>query len=149
VDGSDYTLIDNALNAQNSIDPARLAFTTTAKSITAGAASTAITLQLQNALGDTTTAPTGGITIDLASSSADGEFLENGMAITSIVIPAGQSSVNFEYTDAQIGIPIRIASVAGITWVPQQQTVGAGTGIDTDAITIEPPIDKPLINLIA
>jgi hypothetical protein len=145
VDGSDYTLIDNAYNKQNAVGTARPAFTTAAQSITAGAAWAPIKFQTGDAPGDDATAPT----IALASGSVGGALLEDGIAVTSFAAPAGQSSVSFEDTDTQIGIPIPIASVAGITWVPQQQTSTAGTGIDTDAVTIEPLIDKPLINLIA
>ena len=72
-----------------------------------------VTVQLRTAAG----APvTSGITVSLSSSSTGGnEFsASNGGAdVTSVVIPAGSSSVRFYYGDELAGTPTLTVSAAG------------------------------------
>ena len=76
-------------------------------SMAAGSTTAAITVELEDLNGNATPAPAGGQTLSLVSTSAVGTFFENGQdtAVTSIVVPAGQSTVSFQYSDTVAGSP--------------------------------------------
>ena len=84
-----------------------------------------ITVQLDDLDGNPVAAPTGGVTVTLASSSTGGVFLDaNGNALSgaTIAIPAGASSATFEYEDSQPGTPTLTVSAAGFAAATQQET---------------------------
>jgi hypothetical protein len=109
--------------------PAKIVFTTTAQTVTAGAVSGTITIQLKDAFGNVAIAPVGGTTITLSSSSTSGKFLNTGkVVITSIIVAAGANTASFEYTDTLVGTPIITASASGLTSATQQETVAKKRG---------------------
>ena len=112
-DGSDYTLSDNAFNMQGPQAPVRVAFTTAPPTTTAGGTSTTLSVQLRDALGNVVSAPAGGISVLLGSTSAAGSFLSSGSTVTSLTIPAGSSLASFQYKDSIAGTPVITASVTG------------------------------------
>ena len=78
-----------------------------------------ITVQLQDSNGNPVIALSGGVTVNLASSyPTTGTFYSNsgGTAkITSITIPAGQSSASFYFSDTAAESPILTASSGSLT----------------------------------
>ncbi len=61
----------------------------------------------------------------LTSSSTGGSFLGSGAVITSVLVPAGSSSVNLAYKDTQVGSPVISASAAGLVSATQTETITA------------------------
>jgi hypothetical protein len=99
-----------------------------------GAASSSATLgpivvQVQNASGSPVAVATN-TTVTLASSSTGGIFSANSTGTpttTSVVIPAGSSSVSFYYGDTKAGSPLITAASSGLTSATQTETITAGT----------------------
>lgn len=96
-------------------------------SLAGGAVSPSITVQLQDSTGAPATAPAPGQLITLASSSAEGFFLNNDNYISNITIPAGASSASFQYQDSLTGNPSLTASGSQLIAGTQQETIAAGT----------------------
>jgi hypothetical protein len=88
-----------------------------------------ITVQVQNAAGTGVNVATN-TTVNLSSSSTGGIFSVNSNGTpttTSVVIPAGSSSVNFYYGDTKAGSPTITAAATGLTSATQTETITAGT----------------------
>ena len=70
-------------------------------------------------------------TINLTTTSGQGVFYaaaSGGTPITSVVIPAGQTGVNFWYVDTKTGTPTVTASDSGLSSAPsQQETIDPAT----------------------
>lgn len=87
-----------------------------------------LTVQLQNN-GTPITTPSD-LTLHLSSSSSTGQFLDssgNPLTDANITIPAGSTSVSFEYEDSQAGLPQLSASLSGagsFSNLPQVEDVG-------------------------
>lgn len=108
----------------------QLAFTTVAKTLTAGTVSDAYTVQLQDGTGGATNAVSA-VTVNLATTSTGTyEFraTSTGASISSVSISIGSSTVDFYYIDYQVGSPTITASATGLTSGTQQQTVNAAAG---------------------
>jgi hypothetical protein len=90
-----------------------------------------VTVQEQDTYGNPTTTAE---TVSLSSTSAQGVFSisQSGANVTSVSIPAGQSSTSFYYGDTTAGTPTITAAKAGLTAATQQETITAsvaGLGI--------------------
>lgn len=75
------------------------------------------TLALTDAYGNPTPAPAGGMTANLASSSAgpyEFSLSAGGPSVTSIAIPEGGTSLSFYYGDSASGVPSLTATSAGL-----------------------------------
>jgi hypothetical protein len=111
-----------------------LVFTTAAVSGTTSSTATLgpITVQEQDTYGNLTTAMENNVR--LSSSSAQGVFStsQSGASVTSVSIPAGQSSTSFYYGDKTAGTPTITATKGSLTSANQQETITAapaGLGI--------------------
>jgi hypothetical protein len=105
--------------------PGSVVFATPAQAITLNQPSQVITVQLQDSNGKVMTA-TSDVTVTLSSSSSTGQFLNpsgNPLANSSLVIPAGSSSAQFEYEDSQAGFPTLMAAANGLTSGTQTETI--------------------------
>jgi hypothetical protein len=101
-----------------------LSFDTSAQTLTAGTASTAMRLKISQA-------PTGSLSVTLSSNSAQGTFsASSGGPWTptgSVTIQAGQTtSPDFYYRDTTAGSPVLTAAASGATSGTQTETVQAG-----------------------
>ena len=137
-----YSTATNGITASNSKDSgnnvnwdfaSQLAFTTTAKTLTAGTVSDAFTVQLQDGTGGATNAVSA-ITVNLSTTST-GTYQfrasSTGVSTTSVTITIGSSTVDFYYIDYQVGSPTITAAESpsvGLTDATQQQTVNAAAG---------------------
>ena len=105
----------------------QLAFTTSpfTGQISTAATLGPITVELEDASGNPVVAPSGGITVDLSSSSGGGEFsaTSGGTPITSITMTAGTSTASFFYGDLDPGSPLVTASATGYTSATQTETI--------------------------
>jgi N-acetylneuraminic acid mutarotase len=102
-------------------------FLTPPSVMTAGQPAGPITAQLLDQNGQQTTAGSGGLTLQLAS-SAGGTFLDgsgNTLASPTITIPAGSSTASFEYMDVHAGTPALVVSAPGLPAAWQQETIFA------------------------
>ena len=102
-----------------------VAFATQGQTLIAGQTAS-ISLQLQNLDGQPATAPAGGVTVSLTSTSTTAALLDalgNPLAGGQITIPAGASSITFEYLDTQSGSPTLSASATGFASSSQQETI--------------------------
>lgn len=108
--------------------PAQLVFTTSAVTGTASIKATlgVITIQEQDSQNNPTTLP---LTVNLSSSSSNGFFAttSGGPGVTSVSIPAGQSTVSFYYGDTTAGNPLITASSGGLAPGTQVETIKPGT----------------------
>jgi len=116
-----------------------LAFTTTAQTLTAGAPSGPMTVQLQNGSGTPMNASSN-LTVTLSSSSAQGAFSASQggtyTATLNVTIPTGSSTTpSFYYQDTKAGSPTLTASAGGTASATQTETVNAA-GLST--ITVSP-----------
>jgi len=124
------------------VDNTRLVFIATATSVTAGQISGTFTLQQQDGAGNpVNVAIDSSLTITLTSSAGTGSFrdpLNNNITLTTVVIPAGQStSGSFRYTDTVTGTKTITAAVnpnvgangqfPSVTGATASITVTAGT----------------------
>ncbi|HJQ49308.1 MAG TPA: PASTA domain-containing protein [Gaiellaceae bacterium] len=101
-----------------------------AQTLTAGAPSSPLTVQLQNGAG-TPLGATSSTTVTLSSSSAQGMFATSPegpwSSTLSVTIPAGASTTpGFYYEDTQAGAPTLTASAGGSTSATQTETVNPG-----------------------
>jgi hypothetical protein len=139
IDGSDYTLLDNAFNNLAAEPVSQLAIGSAAQSITAGAYSSGIVVGLEDALGTTATAPAGGETVSLSTTSAGGTFYSTSLSpITSVVIPAGGSSATVIYADTVAGSPTLIFSSPGLGSAGQTETVQPAATYTPMQLTVRP-----------
>src|SRR5438105_1594871 len=107
-----------------------LAFTSASQTLTAGAPSGPITIQLQNGSGTPVTAASN-VTVTLSSSSAQGMFAASSVgpwsATLNVTVPAGASTTpSFYYEDTRAGTPTLTASSSGSTNATQTETLNAG-----------------------
>ncbi len=108
----------------------QLIFTTTTRSGAASNSATLgpITIQEQDVYGNATTSAT---TVNLSSSSSGiHEFaaISGGTPVTSVSIPAGNSTASFFYGDTKAGTPVVTAAATGLTSGTQAETITGGTG---------------------
>ena len=106
------------------------AFTNTALNLSNEEVGT-LTIQAKNVAGGTVTSPTP-TTVALTSSSTGGVFATNLNEViatrwnkTSVVIPAGQSTVTVYYKDAASGTPTVTGTVEGVTPFTQVETISS------------------------
>jgi hypothetical protein len=85
-----------------------------------------ITIQRQDSVGNPVT---GSVTVGLASTSAGFKFAaaSGGTAISSITIPANQSTVDVYYGDTVAGTPTITASSSGLSSATQVEAITAAT----------------------
>jgi hypothetical protein len=108
----------------------KLAFTTSAQTLTAGVISGIITVQTQTA-GGTPINTASNITVNLSSDSTGTKAFYSDAAgtnlITSVTITTGSNSASFYYKDTKAATPTITAHAAGQTWTDatQQETVVA------------------------
>ena len=91
-------------------------------SINAGGTTPTLTVELVDPAGNPGPAPSGGQTLSLTTTSAVGSFSQSGSPVTQVVIPAGQSTATFQYSDSRAGTPTITVGQA------QDDTVGGGHG---------------------
>ena len=107
--------------------PAKVVFTTSPVTGTASANATLglITIQEQDAFGNP---DPGALTVNLTSSSGTGIFAltSGGGSVTSVSIPAGQSTVSFYYGDTTAGSPTISAAASGLQTGTQTETINPG-----------------------
>ena len=108
--------------------PGKLKITSTTVSGAASAAASLgpITVQAQDSLGNPVTAPAGGIPVALSSSSSGAPVFSassGGASTSSLLIPAGSSSVSFYYGDTKAGTPTISAATAGAGSANQTATI--------------------------
>lgn len=112
--------------------PSRLTYLTAPTSAVAATTASAgpLTIRLEDTFGNPTSAPTGGTSVTLTSTSAGTRTfaLTRGSATSTptITIPAAATSVTFYYGDTAAGTPTITATptgTTGITSAAQQQTV--------------------------
>ena len=106
----------------------KLAFTTTAQTLTAGVTSGAITVQLQNSSGTPKNAVSD-LTVNLSTTSGAGVFRDTGdtTTISSVTITAGNNSASFKYKDtiAPATPTITASTTGGVSPATQQETLNA------------------------
>jgi hypothetical protein len=103
-----------------------LSLTTSAQELNTGEASQPFTLELQDQNGNPTTVGAGGLIIILSTTSPGGSFLNGSgqaLPIAAITVPAGASSVSFEYLDADTGSPTITALAPSGSSQSQQEAV--------------------------
>ena len=100
----------------------KLVITSAPQTLTAGATSSPITVQLQDAFGNVINAPTGGQAVTLSSSSGGATFTPP----SPITIPASSSSTTFTYRDTVAGTPTVSVSAPNLTGASQQETINPG-----------------------
>jgi len=108
----------------------KLAFITSAQTLTAGACSSAVTLQSQNSSG-TPTNVTSATVIGLSSTSGGNIFYSTAgcsNVVTSVTMASGTNQVSFYFKDTVAGTPTLTASNASLTDATQTQTITAGSG---------------------
>jgi hypothetical protein len=112
-----------------------VAFVAAPQALVGGQASGAITVQLQDVNGNPVAAGSGGVTLTLSSTSANGTFLDTTgqpLAGAALTIPEGQSTASFEYLDTSVGFPTLTAAGPGVSGT-QRQTVTAGSAVYSPA----------------
>ncbi len=116
----------------------QVAITSTALNQLAGILG-AVTVSLEDSNGNTGATSTTAQTISLGTTSADGTFYASsagGAALTSVVIPAGQSSVTIYYEDTLAGTPTVTASDSALTSVSStQQATISPAAVDYFTVT--------------
>src|SRR5258708_35292870 len=134
--GSNYSITENtAVNGLtvNPGPPVQLAFTTLPFAATAGQCSSSITVTAEDFLNNPTSVGALPLTVSLGSNSTGtASFFatatdcgNNSNAVTSVMIPAGQStSPGFYYRDTESGTPTITAS-SSLTNPTQQETINA------------------------
>jgi hypothetical protein len=107
-----------------------LVFASAPQTLTAGAPSGPLTVQLQNGAGTPVNASSN-VTVTLSSSSAQGTFSSSSTgawsSTLSVTIPAGSSTTpSFYYEDTKADTPTLTASASGSTSGTQAESVNAG-----------------------
>jgi hypothetical protein len=128
-------ILSISLNGSPPADsPAQLSFTTVPVSGVDGTGNDIgpITITEEDASGDVISAPEGGTTVLLSSTSQGASFADyqNGPSTTTVTIPAGSSSVTFYYGDTAQGQPV-ITAASGPLLSAQQQESVSGEPIET------------------
>jgi hypothetical protein len=121
----------------------KLAITTTPQTLTAGATSSPITVQLRDAFGNPINAPTGGQTVQLSSSSSGATFTP----ATPLTIPAGSNSTTFTYRDTVAGTPTITVSAPNLTGASQQETVNAAAAASLSVAALSPQVHGVAFNV--
>ena len=106
---------------QENVNPAaasRVVFTTAPQTFDRGTASGTMTVALRDAFGNAVQAASP-LTVNLTTTSGKGSFSPN----TPVTIPAGVSTVSFQYTDDSVGTPTLTAAAGTLTSATQQETV--------------------------
>ena len=126
----------NATAAYAAPPAAKLSFTTTAQSLTAGVTSNMVTIQIQANNGSPVNASSN-VTVTLTKSSSGGLFRNSTdtATITSVTIPTGANSASFKYRDTLAGTATITASASGLSSAVQNETVAAAA---LDHIAISP-----------
>jgi hypothetical protein len=112
--------------------PAALVFTTPPQVLTAGQASGAITVELQDQFGNPAPAGPGGLTLALSSTSARGAFLDcagQPLPGASLVVAAGNSTASFKYIDCRAGSPVLKAAAPAFAQTQQETVNPAAPGL--------------------
>ncbi len=128
----------------------QLAFLTAPQTLTTGGHSGLITIQLEDPSGNAATAAST-ITFQLSTNSTAGSFLDNNgnsLAGSSVTIPAGSSSVGFEYLDLNLGNPTLTVSGGGLL-ATQQETVITPSALLNSLYSFNSNGFSPQGNLIA
>jgi hypothetical protein len=115
----------------NAGSPTALAFQTPAQSLLAGAASGSIIVELTDKYGNAALAGSGGVKVNLSTTSSGGLFLSAGgspLASPSVAITAGAGSAIFEYQDTKAGTPTLTAAATGLTSATQKETITSLSG---------------------
>jgi len=99
--------------------PQKLVITTPPQTFAHGTPSGLITIQLQDAWGNSVNATGTGQVINLTSTSSAGVFTP----APAVTILPGSNSATFQYTDATVGTPTITASAPGVTGASQQETI--------------------------
>jgi hypothetical protein len=101
------------------------AFVSAAQTLTAGACSSAVTVQMQDSSGNQVNVSSA-TTVTLSSSSG-GLYADSAckMSVTSVTVPAGSSSASFYFEATQRGTATISASY-GVSSATQTETVGSG-----------------------
>ncbi|MCK5320004.1 DUF2341 domain-containing protein [Candidatus Parcubacteria bacterium] len=109
------------INAEESL---KLVITTSAKTLAAGTESTAFIVQTQG-LSNNPINMVNDITINLSSDSSLYSFASTtgGIEISSVTIPSGTSSVDFYYTDYEVGSPTIVVAATNFVSDDQQQMI--------------------------
>ncbi|MEW6052551.1 MAG: S8 family serine peptidase [Nitrospirota bacterium] len=118
-------IVGSATYTVNSLDPTKLAFTSTVFTRTVGECSPQITVQTQDA-SNTPTNPTSNMTVNLSSSSGGGTFYSDASctsSITSVTILSTGNTASFYYKDLNAGAPTITASATGLTSANQTETI--------------------------
>ena len=95
-----------------------LTFTTKPQTIIAGISSGTITVALEDAFGNLVQGNSA-LTVSLSTNSGSGTFFPQ----SPVTIPAGASSISFQYTDTTAGTPTITAAAGSLTSATQQETV--------------------------
>jgi hypothetical protein len=109
----------------NPAAPSRLAFTSTAQTVSAGACSAAATVRSQDAYGNASNV-TSATTVSLSSTSGTMTFYADSTcatAVTNRTIPAGTNAFSFYFEDTTAGSPTLTASAGGFTSAVQTETI--------------------------
>jgi len=133
----------------------RIAFITPLRETPQHQVSAAIKIQIQDSLGHPFPLPAGDVTISLSVTSTTGKFLASASStnpISSVVIPAGQSSATFYYVDSVVGnYNMTAAETPSLGWIDGRQAVhviqsgggggggGGSRGTPAPAPSPEPP----------
>lgn len=108
--------------------PARLAFTTVAQSVVAGACSATATVEVQDSFANAS--PVAALTtLNFSSNPANVTFHDMpscGAPVTSLTLSAGASSRSFLFRSTVAGAPTLTVSAAGLTDATQAETIVAG-----------------------
>ena len=95
-----------------------LAFITAPQTLTAGVISAPITVQLQDSFGNPVAAGTGGLDVNLSTSSSGGIFRDSAdtTSMTNVTIAEGTNSASFKYRDTVTGAPtIRVLLASNLS----------------------------------
>ncbi|HVE88026.1 MAG TPA: hypothetical protein VND93_34450, partial [Myxococcales bacterium] len=132
-------LLDGTQNETVSVGAAtRLALTSAAKTVTAGACSGSATVGSQDASGNASNVGTATL-VTLASSTGTTVFYAGGTCagapVTAVTIAAATSSATFSWVETTAGSLTLTPSATGFTGTGQAQTVTAGTGTKLNITT--------------
>ncbi|CAN5645553.1 hypothetical protein BH09PLA1_BH09PLA1_06030 [soil metagenome] len=111
----------------------KVVFATAPQSLSAGANSGAITVQLQDASNTPQNAGGAGQVVNLSTSSSGGHFVDAGSnPISSVMIPSGSSSADVFYVDTVAAVPTLAVSSAGLASSLQTETITANAPTQID-----------------
>ena len=128
------------------VDPVKVAFTSAPQTITAGAVTGQITIQVEDGTGAATTVAQD-TTITVTSSSAAGRFDTSatgqfGNTTLTITVAAGTGSAGFFYMDTLAGNPVVTLATSGsiLTGDTQTETITPGTLYSINITPADPSI---------